>query len=56
MGHEHLVRRQLEAGSLVKAFSQKVFLKRYLSIKTAKPVVPKSFLDIVVKKLLNTEN
>lgn len=56
MGHEHLVRRQLEAGSLVKAFSQKVFLKRYLSIKTAKPVVPKSFLDIVVKKLLNNEN
>lgn len=53
MGHEHLVRRQLEAGSLVKAFSQKVLLKRYLSIKTAKPVVPKSFLDIVVKKLLN---
>ena len=55
MGHEDLVRRQLETGSLVKAFSQKVLLKRFLSIKTAKPIVPKSLLDAVVKKLLNND-
>ena len=55
MGHEDLVRRQLETGSLVKAFSQKVLLKRFLSIKTAKPIVPKSLLDAVVKKLLKND-
>jgi LysR family glycine cleavage system transcriptional activator len=55
MGHEDLVRRQLETGSLVKAFSQKVLLKRSLSIKTAMPIVPKSLLDAVVKKLLNND-
>ena len=38
---EDLVRRQLE--------------KRFLSIKTAKPIGPKSLLDADVKKLLNND-
>ena len=52
MGHEHLVRSHLDAGSLVKPIEQSVLLDRVLSIQSAKPIAPISLLERVVNRLL----
>ncbi len=52
IGHEHLVRSQLESGALVQLFDKKIPLKRNLAIRTANPVVSGSLTENVVNRLL----
>ncbi len=52
IGHENLVRKQIDAGSLVAVCYEKVYLPRNLTITTMKPLQKNSILHTVVEKLL----
>lgn len=55
IGHEHLVRAQLDAGALVQPFKQSVNQEQVLSIQSAKPIGAGTLLDKVVERLLDSE-
>ncbi|MBL4732206.1 MAG: LysR family transcriptional regulator [Rhizobiaceae bacterium] len=51
MGHEALVRRQINSGSLVAPFDQSVELERSLTIETDGPIIPNSLLKNLIDRL-----
>ncbi len=55
MGHQDLVRSQIENGELVAVFDEKVHLPRNLVIKTQKPLPADSILDTIVAMLLKKD-